>query len=45
MCEGVDAGSPVDPTDVDGAAIELILDVTSKLGVLSDITCDCFSKI
>ncbi|XP_065885768.1 ABC transporter G family member 20-like isoform X2 [Dysidea avara] len=29
VCEGVDAGSPVDPTDVDGAAIELILDVTS----------------
>ena len=30
MCESIEDGSPV--SDVSGAAVELILDVTSKLG-------------
>ena len=30
MCEGVEDGSSVSPSEVSGAAIELILDVTGK---------------
>ena len=36
VCEGVEAGSPVYPDEVSGAAIEMILDVTSKLGELNN---------
>ena len=39
ICEGVDTSSPVEPSEVSGAAIELILDVTSKWGELnSDVS-------
>ena len=35
VCEGVENASPVYPEDVSGAAIEMILDATGKLGVLN----------
>jgi len=39
VCDKVQDVNATYPSDLSGAAIEMILDVTSKLGVLNSILC------